>query len=135
MTTLYKKRATITTTVLFGEGYRINSSHRAKTVSVTDTDTITGIPVLSVVSGSRLPISEADKAEFMISASSAPTNKLTVGISTSDGTGDFLDPKQDSTIEFPDGETTYTYVVALNDDNQFEVRWSSNLDTNGSYRS
>ena len=111
----------ITVTTLFGAGYRINNDHRFKTVTVTDNDTITGIPVLSIVAGSRLPISEADKAEFVISASIAPTNKLTVGIATSDGTGDFLATNQPRTIEFPDGESTYTHIVALDDDSQYEV--------------
>ena len=110
----------VTGTILFGEGYRILDRFRTRVVTVQDAggDTATGIPILSVAPApdSRTSVSEADKAEFVITASTAPSAKLTVGISTSDGTGDFLAANQPVTIEFPDGETTYTHAVVLDDD-------------------
>ena len=72
----------IIVTVLFGEGYRIDSANRSiRAVVQDDSDSATGLPILSVDAVARV-ISEAEKADFVISASSAPTNKLTVGIST-----------------------------------------------------
>ena len=111
----------IIVTVLFGEGYRIDSANRSiRAVVQDDSDTATGLPILSVDAVARV-ISEADKADFVISASSAPTNKLTVGINMDDGNGDFLEANQESTFEFPDGETTYTHTVFLDDDDQYEA--------------
>ena len=114
----------VTATLQFGKGYRIISAQRSATATIQDdSDTVSGVPVLSIkpAASSRTTITEADKAEFVISATSAPTNKLSVRIEIDEGTTDFLDTNQEEPIEFPDGVTSYTHAVSLNDDNLYET--------------
>ena len=113
----------ITATLLFGEGYRIQSANRSAMVEIEDgdTDSVTGVPILSVTPSTVSVISEADTANFLITANTAPADKLTVRIAVSDGDGDFLASNQEPTVEFPDGETTFVHMVALDDDNVDEI--------------
>ena len=111
----------ITATLLFGNGYRVDNANQTKSVSVQDDgDSITGIPIVSVEPNSRKPITENQMVPFLITSDIIPSEKLTIGIVVDDGIGDFLALNQNDPIEFPGGKNSYVHNVRLDDDNVHE---------------
>ena len=83
---IQESSGSITATVLFGEDYRVDSTNRTKTVTVHDNaDDATDIPIFSVESDSRIPVSEDQKVPFLITSNISPSEKVSIRINVDDG--------------------------------------------------